>query len=54
MFYTRWRQIELPYADYKATTSAVTSLDGLIAEMAERARGLAALHTYQIVISRIP
>lgn len=54
LFYARWRQIELPFTDYKATATAVSSLDALIAEMAERARMLAAPHTYQIVISQIP
>jgi len=53
LFYARWRQIELPFADYKATATAVSSLDVLITEMAQRARSLAAPHTYQIVISRI-
>ena len=52
-FYTRWRQIEVPYAtDYKATANVVTAFDTLIAEMAERARVLAAPHKYEIVISR--
>jgi lysophospholipase L1-like esterase len=54
-FYTRWRQIEVPYAtEYKATTNVVTAFDALIAEMAERARLKAALHKYEIVISRAP
>jgi lysophospholipase L1-like esterase len=52
-FYTRWRQIEVPYAtEYKATANVVTAFDTLIAEMAERARVMAALHKYEVVISR--
>jgi lysophospholipase L1-like esterase len=52
-FFTRWRQIEVPYAaDYKATANVVAAFDALIAEMAERARLLAAPHKYEIVISR--
>ena len=47
-FYTRWRQIEVPYAtEYKATANVVTAFDTLIAEMA-------APHKYEIVISRAP
>jgi lysophospholipase L1-like esterase len=54
-FYTRWRQIEVPYAtEYKATANVVTAFDALIAEMTERARAMAALHNYQVVISRAP
>ena len=52
-FYTRWRQIEVPYAtEYKATANVVTAFDTLIAEMAERARVMAAPHKYEVVISR--
>lgn len=52
-FFTRWRQIEVPYAtEYKATAKVVAAFDALIAEMAERARVLAAPHKYEIVISR--
>lgn len=54
LFFARWRQIELPFADYKATATAVSALDALIAEMAERTRTLAAPHAYQIIINRIP
>jgi lysophospholipase L1-like esterase len=51
-FFTRWRQIEVPYAsEYKATANVVTAFDGLIAEMAERARTMAALHFYHVVIT---
>jgi lysophospholipase L1-like esterase len=54
-FYTRWRQIEVPYAtEYKATANVVTAFDILIAEMAERARVMAAPHKYEVVISRAP
>lgn len=54
-FYTRWRQIEVPYAtEYKATSNVVTAFDALIAEMAERARVMAAPHKYEVVISRAP
>jgi lysophospholipase L1-like esterase len=52
-FFTRWRQIEVPYAtEYKATANVVAAFDALIAEMAERARAMAAPHKYEIVISR--
>ncbi len=52
-FFTRWRQIEVPYAsEYKATTNVVTAFDSLIAEMAERARTMAAPHKYEVSISR--
>ena len=51
LFFMRWRQIELPFrAEYKTTTNAVTGLDLLIGEMADRARALAAPHKYQVVI----
>jgi lysophospholipase L1-like esterase len=52
LFFSRWRQIELPFAaEYKATTNALSGLDLLITEMADRARTLAAPHKYQIVIT---
>jgi lysophospholipase L1-like esterase len=52
-FFMRWRQIEVPYAaEYKATANVVTAFDQLIAEMAERARAMAALHKYEIQITR--
>jgi lysophospholipase L1-like esterase len=52
LFFSRWRQIELPYAaEYKTTTNAVSGLDSLIAEMADRAGALAATHNYQVTIS---
>jgi lysophospholipase L1-like esterase len=52
-FFTRWRQIEVPYAtEYKATATVVTAFDALIAEMAARARGMAVPHQYEVVISR--
>jgi lysophospholipase L1-like esterase len=51
-FYTRWRQIEVPYAaEYKATTNVVTAFDQLIAEMADRARAMAAPHKYEVSIT---
>jgi hypothetical protein len=51
LFFTRWRQIELPFAaEYKATTDAVAGLDLLIDAMADRARALAAPHKYELVI----
>ncbi|HKQ07853.1 MAG TPA: SGNH/GDSL hydrolase family protein [Blastocatellia bacterium] len=54
-FFMRWRQIEVPYAaEYKSTANVVTAFDSLIDEMAERARKMAAPHTYQITISRVP
>jgi len=54
-FFMRWRQIEVPYAtEYKATANVVTAFDSLIAEMAERARVMAAPHKYEVVISRVP
>lgn len=53
-FYMRWRQIEVPYAtEYKATANVVKSFDALIAEMAERARALAAPHKYEVTVSRV-
>ena len=53
-FFMRWRQIEVPYAtEYKATANVVTAFDSLIAEMAERARKMAAPHQYEVVISRV-
>jgi len=52
-FFTRWRQIEVPYAaEYKATANVVTAFDALIAEMAERARVMAALHFYHVEFTR--
>jgi lysophospholipase L1-like esterase len=54
IFFWRWRQIEVPFAtEYKSATSVVSSFTPLIAEMQERARMLAALHPYQLVISRV-
>ena len=48
-FFTRWRQIEVPYAgEYKSTANVVTAFDALIAEMAERARARAVLHSYSV------
>ena len=53
-FFMRWRQIEVPYAtEYKATANVVKSFDALIAEMAERARALAAPHKYEVTVSRV-
>jgi lysophospholipase L1-like esterase len=53
-FFTRWRQIEVPYAaEYKSTGNVVTAFDQLIAEMAERTRAMAAPHKYEISISRV-
>ena len=53
-FFMRWRQIEVPYAsEYKSTANVVTAFDSLIAEMAERARKMAAPHKYEITISRV-
>ncbi|HXG94684.1 MAG TPA: SGNH/GDSL hydrolase family protein [Blastocatellia bacterium] len=53
-FFMRWRQIELPLAaEYKTAANVVSSFDALIVEMQERARLLAALHKYQLVISRV-
>jgi hypothetical protein len=52
-FFTRWRQIEVPYAsEYKSTANVVTAFDSLIAEMAERARTMAAPHKYEVIITR--
>ncbi|MFL6215944.1 MAG: SGNH/GDSL hydrolase family protein [Blastocatellia bacterium] len=52
-FFTRWRQIEVPYAaEYKTTGNVVTAFDSLIAEMAERARAMAKPHSYHVTISR--
>ncbi len=54
LFFWRWRQLELPFgAEYKTTAGAVSALDLLIAEMADRARALAAMHNYQVTINRV-
>lgn len=51
-FFMRWRQIEVPYAsEYKSTANVVTAFDSLIAEMAERARKMAAPHFYHVTIT---
>ena len=53
IFFWRWRQLEVLLAtEYKSATEVVSSFTPLIAEMQERARLLAALHQYQLVISR--
>jgi hypothetical protein len=53
LFFMRWRQVEAPLAnDYKTAQQVVSSFDLLIDEMAERARGLASLHEYQLKITK--
>jgi hypothetical protein len=53
-FFTRWRQIEVPYAsEYKATGNVVTAFDSLIAEMADRARALAKPHFYHVTVTLV-
>ncbi len=51
-FMTRWRQIELPYSDYKSTPAVVSAYDSLIAEMTARARTMAGPHKYNVVITQ--
>lgn len=54
LFFTRWRQIEVPLAkDYKSAARAISSIDSLIEEMTARARALSKPHTYEIVIKPI-
>jgi hypothetical protein len=54
LFFMRWRQVEAPLAnDYKTASQVVASFDSLIDEMTERARGLGALHEYQLKITKI-
>ncbi|MFL6274522.1 MAG: SGNH/GDSL hydrolase family protein [Blastocatellia bacterium] len=51
-FFMRWRQIEVPYAiEYKTTANVVTAFDSLIDEMAERARKMAAPHSYSVTVT---
>jgi lysophospholipase L1-like esterase len=51
LFFSRWRQVELPFAaEYKSATNALSALDLLMGEMTDRARALAAAHRYQVVI----
>ena len=54
LFFVRWRQVEVPLAnDYKTASQVVSSFDSLIDELAERARGLGALHEYQLKITKL-
>ena len=50
-FYTRWRQIQVPYANYRSASAAISGLDSLIAEMAERTRAISGPHKYEITIT---
>ena len=52
LFFWRWRQIEVAFAEYQSVARAVSSLDSVIGEMEERTRTLGAFHRYQLVISR--
>lgn len=56
LFFTRWRQIELPYAGKftHAPAAAAASLDALIADLSERERVMAQPHMYYVAIERIP
>jgi lysophospholipase L1-like esterase len=55
LFFTRWRQVEVPFAGhFRQTRAAVFSLDSLINELGARERALAHPHQYQIVVRRIP
>jgi hypothetical protein len=54
LFFMRWRQVEVPFAnDYKTASQVISSFDSMIDEMAERARRLGALHEYQLKITRV-
>jgi hypothetical protein len=54
LFFMRWRQVEAPLAqDYKTASQVVSSFDSLIDEMTDRARGLAALHEYQVKLTKV-
>jgi hypothetical protein len=55
LFFMRWRQIELPYAGkFTHAPAAVSSLDGLIADLNERERVIAQPREYHVVIERVP
>jgi hypothetical protein len=53
LFFMRWRQVGLPYADgYRTTSAAVSALDALADEITQRARGGAGLHEYSVQVKR--
>ncbi len=55
LYFSRWRQIEVPLAaEYRSVPAALSSLDSVIDEMTLRARALARPHEYSLVIARIP
>lgn len=52
--FTRWRQIEVPFAGhYAGAARAVSAVDALTDEMTRRARELGRPHPYAVVITRI-
>lgn len=53
LFFTRWRQIEVPLgARYRTVPAALSSLDAVIGEMTEQARMLAKPHVYRVSLVR--
>lgn len=53
LFFMRWRQIEVPFANqYRNANATVSAFDALINELTERARQLAQPHMYQLLITR--
>lgn len=54
IYFSRWRQIEVPLAaEYRSVPAALSSLDAVIDEMTRRARALGRPHEYSLVITRI-
>lgn len=52
IFYTRWRNIELPLSgEYKSAVDVVSALNSIENEMAQRIRILGGLHEYSLVIT---
>ena len=55
LYFTRWRQIEIPLSgEYKGAGLTISALDSLADEMNARARLLGKPHEYHLSLSRVP
>jgi lysophospholipase L1-like esterase len=52
LYFTRWRQVEIPISGPSRGNPSLASLDALIDEITERARTLGKLHEYRLVVTR--
>jgi lysophospholipase L1-like esterase len=55
LFFMRWRQVELPFAGkFTHAPAAISSMDGLIADLNERERVVAQPREYRVVMECVP